>query len=188
MDEKIKLLTSELGDLRIRQNEAVSGGVAEYFFIATTTRELIKAVTMSRELQVPYSVIGSGSKITLSHYPGLLIKNRSDAIRIFGIKGKVSRQGLGVEEASLEVDSGVSIQKLLDYIKSQKLQGLEFLNGVEGTIGGNFYLYPLFKEVVYQIKVLNDDNEIELKLPEKVGRDDLIITVALKLKAKQNLT
>ncbi len=186
MDEKYKLLTSELGDLRIKQDEKVGEGVAKYFFIATTTRELVKAVILSKELQIPYWVIGSGSKIAVASYDGLIIKNRSDSIRLFGIKGKVSREGLGVEEASLEVDSGVSIQKLLDYIKSQKLVGLEFLGEVQGTIGGNYYLYPLFKETVYQVKVLNEDNEVMLKDPDKVLKEDIIVTIALKLKSHKN--
>jgi UDP-N-acetylenolpyruvoylglucosamine reductase len=170
MEEKIKLLASQLGDSRITQS----------VYIATTTRELIRAVELCRELEVAFKVVGS--KI-INEFPGLVIRNRSDNIRIFGIKGKVSRAGLGVEEALLEVDSGVSVNRLAEYAARQKLSGLEGLQGLEGTVGGSFFVNPNIFLNCQEAKVLNGGGEVTSKIGTKVEKEEIILSVIFKLKA-----
>src|SRR6266542_3434036 len=118
MDDKIKLLTFALGQERVKLNEKLSyhtfsklGGPAKAFYIATSQKELILALDTSLELKIPYLILGSGTKILPSKngFEGLVIKNRTSSIKIGGVKGKVSAKGIGVEEALVEVDSGVSL-------------------------------------------------------------------------------
>lgn len=194
MEEKIKLLISQLGENRVKRNidlteqlETKLGGKAAAFYISTNIRELIKAVELCKELEIDYLIIGSGSKIVLSddRFEGLVIKNRSDNLRIFGIKGKVSRNGLGIEEALLEAESGASLKRISDYALSQGLGGLESLSLIPGTIGGNFYINPVLQEKTKQVKVLNIACSQEIKQPKEVLKDDVILSAIFQLKSKK---
>jgi len=194
MDDKFKLLTSELGESRIKRDIDVTeflqnrlGGVALFSYIATTEKELIKAINLCRELKINFLIIGSGSKITIPEngFWGLVIKNRADNLKIFGIKGKVSKSGLGVEEALIEAGSGVSLKRLNEYVKSQGLGGLEGFENSLNTLGGSFYITPELKQKSQQLKILNSHGQIQLKQENEISREDIILSVVFKLKAKK---
>jgi UDP-N-acetylmuramate dehydrogenase len=194
MDEKIKLLVSQLGENRVKTEVDLSqylesgwGGPARAFFIATTSRELIRVVELCRELQLDFWVIGSGSKATVpeSGFYGLVIKNRSDFLKIFGVKGKVSRAGIGIEEAFLEAESGVSLTRLSEFADQQGLAGLEILKGIPGTIGGSVLMNQVLRERIYQVKILDDSGEIISMSLEDLDKNGIIISVVFKLKAKK---
>jgi UDP-N-acetylmuramate dehydrogenase len=193
MDEKIKLLISQLGETRIKTDIDLSayletglGGPTRALYIATTTKELIKAIDLCQELQIDFLLIGSGSKMAVpeSGFYGLAIKNRSDNLKIFGVKGKASRAGIGIEEAFLEVESGASLSRLSEYADQQGLTGLESLKGISGTIGGSILVDPILREKIYQVKVLTSGDIIAEPLI-KIDKNDIIISVVFKLKAKK---
>lgn len=194
MEDKLKLLISQLGKNRVKRDidltdhlQTKLGGKASVFYIATTSRELVNVVELCRELQINYLVIGSGSKVVISEggFLGVVVKNRSDNLKIFGIKGKVSRDGLGVEEALIEAESGASLKKVADYISAQGLGGLEGIENTPGTIGGNFYINSILQEKTKQLRALNSAGFQKLKLPKEVSREDLILSVIFRLKAKR---
>src|SRR5687768_17554437 len=115
MDTKFKLIVDSLGADKFKFNEPIkdyassgNGGMAKLFFIAFTERELIKIITMCRELKLPFFLFGTGSKIMISDagFNGLVIKNRTKNFHIVSVKGKVSKFGIGIEEALVEVESG----------------------------------------------------------------------------------
>lgn len=198
---KIKLLASELGELRVKTDLDISehlfveehssysksGRCAEAFFIATDQKELIKAVEIAREVEINFMVIGLGSKVILPQegFPGLVIKNRSDFLRIFGVKGKVSREGLGIEEAFLEAGSGNSLDKLASYGAKQGLTGLEELHSSVGSLGGSLRTNPILWEKANLVKVLSSDGDLEEKAVREVTSDDIILSVVFKLKSAQ---
>lgn len=193
MEQKLRLLVSELGDHRVKTDIDISehiksnlGGLVQAFYIATTTRELLKAIDLCRELKIDYFIIGSGTKVAISDkgIKGLVIKNRSDNIKISGVRGKISSYGLGIEEAILTLDSGVSIQRLSDFTQSQDLLGLEILKGLPGTIGGNLYINPALKEKVQQVKVYTKNGAQKIKKASEVMHDDIILSVVMKLRSK----
>ncbi|MBI4036985.1 FAD-binding protein [Candidatus Daviesbacteria bacterium] len=193
MDDKISLLISQLGDNRIKCDSDISehlqtglGGKVPAFYIATTTAELIKSIKLCRELKLEFLIFGSGSKMAIADLgvKGLVIRNRSDNLKIFGVKGKVSRLGLGIEEAFLEADSGVSLIKLAEFASDQGLGGLEGLRSTPGTVGGSLYINPLLKEKVNQVKILAPSNTIKQKSYFDLKREDIILSVVFKLKAK----
>lgn len=193
MDNKFKLLASELGETRVKRNIAVSEflqnkwkGTVSFFYIATSEKELIKAIYLCRELKINFLIIGSGSKIVFSEkvFWGLVIKNRADDLRIFGIRGKVSKNGLGVEEALIEAGSGVSLKKLNEYVKAQGLESLEGFETSLNSLGGSFYITPKLREKSQQIKVLNSHGLIQIKQDEELLIKDIILSVVFKLKSR----
>lgn len=192
MDDKFKLLISELGETRVKRNIIITellqnklGGAASFFYIATSEKELIKAVYLCHELKISFLIIGSGSKITLSEegFLGLVIKNRADDLRIFGIKGKVSKSGLGVEEALIEAGSGVSLKKLNEYVRAQGLEDLEGFETSLNSLGGSFYTTLELREKSQQIKVLNSHAQIQIKQENELSEKDIILSVVFKLKS-----
>lgn len=194
MEDHIKLLARELGEERVKTGVNLSGhmetrlgGVVEAFYIATTTRELVRVVKLCRELKIKYLVFGLGSKMALSEdgFAGLAIKNRSDNLKIFGIKGKVSRAGIGIEQAFLEADSGTSIARLSEYSIGQGLGGFETVKLTPGTVGGSIHILPVLREKVHQVKVLTKSGIIKEKNLSEVTRDDIVLSVVFLLKAKK---
>lgn len=190
--EKIALLKSELGELRVKPQLDISsemqtrlGGVVGGFYIATSERELIKSVELCRELKVKFLLIGTGSKTAIppEALDLFVIKNRSDNLKIFGIKGKVSREGLGIEEAFIEAQSGISLAGLAEYAKKQKLTGLEDLQTAVGTIGGSFNINKTLREQAHQVNVLTASGNIESKVTNEVLREDIVLSVVFKLKS-----
>ncbi|MFH0937013.1 MAG: FAD-binding protein [Candidatus Daviesbacteria bacterium] len=197
MDEKIYLLASQLGKNRLKENidltsylKSKLGGMASAFYIATTTSELIKIIQLCKELKLSFLVFGLGSKIAISHqgFQGVAIKNRCDGLKIFGIKGKVSRKGIGIEEAFLEAESGASLERLNGFALAQGLGGLEDFSSTLGTIGGSFLINQILREKAAQVKVLTKENIQKTKQVREVDREDIILSVIFKLKAKSPLS
>lgn len=184
MDEKIKLLTSQLGDDRVKQEVDILKAKAIY--TATSSRELIKSVSLCQELKIDFVVRGleGQNEINKDGFKGVVINNRSNSIKIFGIKGKVSSSGLGIEEALIEADSGASLTKLIDFVKQQKLICWEDLPQRVSTIGESLIGLKELKNRVYQVKVLSDKGGVEMKNVDQITQGDIIITVIFKLQSQ----
>ena len=193
MDSKLKLIIDSFGTDRFKFNEPLKnytalnlGGPAKLFFIAFTTQELIKIINMCRELKLEYFLFGSGSKIMISEqgFDGLVIKNRTKNIKTISVKGKVTKFGIGVEEALIEVDSGVSLSKFAEFIKSQNLLQEGFL-GLPGTIGGNLFLSGFLQKAAKSIKVLDSNSEIdEISADSLSIKKHIILSAVFRVKAK----
>lgn len=195
MNDKFKLLNAELGESRVKQDidlteflQTKLGGIASFFYIATSEKELIKVIQLCHELKIDFLVIGTGSKIAISEngFLGMAIKNRNDFLRIFGIKGKVSRSGLGIEEALIEAGGGVSLKRLNEYVHTQGLGGLEGFETSVNTLGGLFYITPELREKSQQIKILDLHGEVLVKQENELSRKDIILSVVFKLKARNS--
>jgi len=193
MDSKLKLIIDSFGTDRFKFNEPLKnytalnlGGPAKLFFIAFTTQELIKIINMCRELKLEYFLFGSGSKIMISEqgFDGLVIKNRTKNIKTISVKGKVTKFGIGVEEALIEVDSGVSLSKFAEFIKSQNLLQEGFL-GLPGTIGGNLFLSGFLQKAAKSIKILDSNSEIdEISADSLSIKKHIILSAVFRVKAK----
>lgn len=191
--DKFKLIIDSFGTDRFKYNEPIKsytalslGGPAKLFFIAYTTGELIKIINMCRELKLEYFLFGSGSKIMISDagFDGLVIKNRTKNIKTISLKGKVTKFGIGVEEALIEVDSGVSMNKLAEFLKSQNLSQEGFL-GLPGTIGGNLFLSRFLQNVSKSIKVLDSSAEIdEISADYLSLKKHIILSAVFRVKAR----
>lgn len=192
MNSKFKLIIDSFGKDRFKFNEALShytalnaGGPADLFFIAFTTNELVKIISMCRELKRPFFLFGTGSKMLISDrgFSGLVIKNRTKDVKTVSVKGKVSKFGIGVEEALIEVDSGVSMNKFCEYLDSQGLSKTEF-SGIPGSIGGNLFLNRFLQSKVKSIKVLDQASDIEEVSADNLSpKKHIILSAVLRIKA-----
>lgn len=194
MDAKFKLIVDSFGKDRFKVNEPIKdyvisgvGGPAKLFFIAFTVRELTKIISMCRQLKLPFFLFGLGSKIAMSDlgFNGLVIKNRTKEIKTLSVKGKVTKFGIGVEEALIEVDSGVSIKKWIEYLDSQNLESLEF-GTIPGSIGGNLFISRFLQNRVKSIKILNLKSEIrEIPVETLSPKGHIILSAVFRIKAKK---
>lgn len=134
-----------LGPLRVYENELLSkhtyfkiGGPADLFFEAKNTEDLILALETGHKLKIPVEVLGGGANVLVSDagFRGLVIKNRTDGVKLVGIKGTVGREGTGIKEALVWAASGTLMNRLARFSIDQGLEGLEFLLSVPGTVGG----------------------------------------------------
>lgn len=192
--DKFKLIIDSFGKDRFKIQELLKdytasnlGGPAKVFFIAFTTRELVKVINMCRELKLSYFLFGTGSKIAMSDlgFNGLVIKNRTKEIKTLSVKGKVTKFGIGVDEALIEVDSGVSIKKWIEYLDSQNLESLEF-GSIPGSIGGNLFISRFLQNRVKSIKVLDSKSEIkEISVETLSPKGHIILSAVFRIKAKK---
>lgn len=193
MNEKGGIIKTTLGTERVKFGEKLAyhtytkiGGPAENFYIATTQTELIQALNTAHDLEVPFCVFGSGTKMLVSDtgLAGLTIKNRTTQIKISGIKGKVGKGGLGVDEALLEVDSGVTIGKLNEYIETQNLKPLSTFSSSHSTIGGTIFLDPNLQNLTQKIKVWEDGLVSEIDSIDLKRNKHIVISAVFKIRAK----
>lgn len=192
MDEKIRIIVSQLGQERVRIEEKLIhhtytrlNAVAESFYIATNQRELVEALNLAYELKINVTVIGNGTKFLTrkTFIKGLVIKNRTGSIKIGAIKGKVSIKGIGIEEAQVEVDSGVSINKLNEFLEEQKLSLLQGISSSQSTIGGAIFMDSDLKNLSQQIKVWFKGDFETVDIIELNREKHIVLSVIFKVKA-----
>ena len=117
-EEALKGMTSTLGD-KMHQNEPMSfhtsfriGGPADLYAVATSAQELGRLVSLAREHDIPYLIIGQGTNILVADegIRGLVIENRlqdmhfADDVVLYAESGALlrdlaresARRGLGL--------------------------------------------------------------------------------------------
>ncbi len=107
------------------------GGPARYFFTAKTKQDLIKAVKATKELSLPFFILGGGSNLLVSDkgYDGLVIKCQMSKSKLFQIKSKF-------QNPKIYTESGVLLNQLVVMALENGLTGLESVAGIPGTVGG----------------------------------------------------
>lgn len=199
MDPKLKLIVDYFGQERFKIDEPLKdytalnvGGPAKLLFIAFSQAELIKIIKLCRELKILFFIFGTGSKMMISDhgFDGVVIKNRTKDIRVVSVKGKVSKSGpaalvgIGVEEALIEVESGVSINKLVEFLDHNQLSSEEFKN-IPGTVGGNLFVNGFLQSKTKSIKVLDSDSEWwEISPSELNLKKHIILSAVFSVKSK----
>lgn len=152
MNDKYNSLIQILGESRVKKNENLKnytslkiGGNSDLFFKATTQKDFILALTTAKQFKIPCFVLGGGTNILFSDegFNGLVVKNETSSIRFKGLAGKRmlknNNQNL-VSKVFLEVESGVTINRLVRITVDQGLGGLENFLGQPGTVGGAVYI------------------------------------------------
>lgn len=197
MDNKLKLIINLFGEDRFKFVELLSyhtflklGGPAKLFFPAFTQEEIVKIVLSCRDLKIPYIFYGTGSKIMFSNqgFNGVVIQNRTKKIEILSIKGKVSKSegsiGVGVDQGVLEIESGVSMNKLVEFLEAHGFVSNEF-TAMPGSIGGNLFLNGSLQQRSENIRILNSDGNTDIISAHDLSiRAHIVLSVALKVKAK----
>jgi len=109
------------------------GGPAEVWLPVESADELVAAVKLARQHQVPVFMLGGGANllITDSGIRGLVIENRSSRVDF----PPEAERSPG-EMVTLTVESGVNLPGLARRCAKKGFSGLEWAVGVPGTIGG----------------------------------------------------
>ena len=105
------------------------GGPARYFVTVRSEAAFLKALDFAKSRDVPVFILGGGSNVLVcdSGFDGLVIRNR--------IKGITSRpEG---DYFCVRAGSGEDWQGFVDWCVSEKLQGVECLAGIPGTVGAS---------------------------------------------------
>jgi len=102
------------------------GGEAKYFCLVENKDDLRRILQFCSEESFPFLTLGGGSNLLISDegFPGLVIK-------LGKCFQKVSREGERVKAGA-----GVKLANLIQRTKTYALEGLEFLSGIPGTVGG----------------------------------------------------
>ncbi len=131
-------LSAAFGD-RWRRDELLSahttlrlGGPADVWLPVENVDELVTAVELARQHQVPFFLLGSGANLLVSDagIRGLVLENRAGQVDFPAPVG-----GPG-DTVILPTASGVVIPSLARRCAGRGLAGLEWAVGVPGTIGG----------------------------------------------------
>ncbi len=207
MDKKYRKLIEILGENKVQLNEQLDkyssfhiGGPADIFFKATNISDLVKAVTNAWFLNVPVIVISGGTNLLISDlgYRGLVIKNETNGIKMVGFVGGKEEKTTKIHTVLLEVESGVSINRLVRFVLDQGLIGLEAFLGQPGSVGGavwsnahNMKMGKFFGDKIASAKILQPPGKIievnrnyfkfgyDQSIIQKTG--DIVLTVRLKL-------
>jgi UDP-N-acetylmuramate dehydrogenase len=173
---KISELAKCLGQDRAKFDELMSrhttlgiGGPADLYYETTDSGDLIKAVRLARNYQIPVTVIGGGSNVLVGDggIRGLTIRNQSNKISIgesrqkditFLTEAVASRwqsdasmgtfkyefRDLDYEEwdekrVSVTIDTGVNLAVAMMRLIDQGITGLQWYSRIPGTIGGAIF-------------------------------------------------
>lgn len=181
MKSALQRITDILGPARVLVSESLAkyssfhiGGPADLFFRAKTQEDLLLAITSAKEMELPYFVMGGGTNLLIGDrgFRGLVIKNDTSNIRLMGIKGKKTVKsgvmGDSIQKVYLEVDSGVSVNRLVRFTLDQGFGGLEFFLGQPGTVGGAVYINAhnmkkkqFFADRIIEAKIIGKDGKTE---------------------------
>ncbi len=171
----IDILEKHLGHGRIKKAEPMAryttlkiGGPAEYFLVAKSSDEVVKAIRVAIEAKIPYFIFGGGSNIIISDqgFQGLVIRNESHEIKIIKQLGTVKNGKTAYSQALVEADTGVLINQLVRYTVDAGLGGLERHLGLPGTVGGALYMnskwtkpFTYVGDVLYRASVIDREGK-----------------------------
>jgi len=119
---------------KVRLNEPLGwkttlgvGGSADLFVEANSMADLRVLRKWAGRRKIPFRIIGGGSNIIVSD-----LGVRGITVRLSGNDFMSIRENDGIVIAG----AGVTISKLLQWLEVRSLTGLEFLEGIPGTVGG----------------------------------------------------
>lgn len=126
----------------------------KYLIFPKTKEEFVELLKELKKEKEKYLVLGNGSNIILNtdYYDGVVI-----------ILSKLNK--MKIDDLTVEVEAGYSLQKLALETSSLGLEGLEFATGIPGMLGASIAMNAgAYKSdiasVVEIVTVVNPDNEI----------------------------
>lgn len=127
--------------------------ICKYLIIPKTKEELRDLLEYIKEKKLKYIVLGNGSNIIFrdTYYNGIVI-----------LLNKLNK--MIIDDTTIEVSAGYSLQKLAVEACSLGLEGLEFACGIPGFVGASIAMNAgaynsSLAEVVETVEVINTDLE-----------------------------
>ncbi|MDX1567053.1 MAG: UDP-N-acetylmuramate dehydrogenase [Longimicrobiales bacterium] len=170
------------------------GGRADLLYRARTADELAAAVTVARETEIPYFVLGRGANVLFGDggYRGLVIRAEVGGIEF--LDGGRVRAGSGVE----------TYPSLIDATVERGLGGLHHFVGIPSTVGGALwqnlhFLSPaperertvFIEEVLESAEILSEEGErrtvdvdyFDFGYDQSIlhDRDDVVLSATFRL-------
>ena len=156
------VLLSELSPDIILRNEEMRrhttfriGGPADIMILPQTVEDIQKAVEICCQEEIPYYIIGQGSN--------LLVMDK-------GIRGAVIKLGKNFKKVDFDqniirAEAGIRLSELSKLAARHSLSGLEFAEGIPGSLGGavtmNAGAYNgEIKNIVLLVEALSSDGRI----------------------------
>lgn len=199
MNKRFAKLINTIGREKISFDEPLAnhtsfkiGGPADLFLSVTNRDDLIAAVKAAHQTGTKFFILGGGTNLLVGDkgVHGLVIRNQTSGIKILGWKGNVKSRVSRVNQTNLEVESGVTTNRLVRFCLNEGLDGLETFLGLPGTVGGaifgnSHYDGQLFNDKISSLTTLNHRNqlgELTSREFEKKKKGLVIISVVLNLK------
>lgn len=174
------------------------GGPAEWFVLADTVEQLQRIIALCKEQEEPYYVIGNGSDLLVSD-TGV----RGVIIRLAGEFAEITAKE-AVNEGVCNICAGAGVMLATLSLRAGKkgFTGLEFANGIPGTVGGAVLMNAgayggEIKDTIVEAEVLTKDGEVcrrsreELKLSYRhslvMENGDIVLRAYFTLKVRPKL-
>lgn len=103
------------------------GGAADIFVTPDSVEKCCKAISLCREFNVPYVIIGKGSNLLISDegYRGavICISNQLSYIEL-------------IDDNTIKCGAGALLSAVCNFALDNELAGMEFAYGIPGSLGG----------------------------------------------------
>ncbi|SHH20150.1 UDP-N-acetylmuramate dehydrogenase [Caloranaerobacter azorensis DSM 13643] len=131
------------------------GGPADILFIPRNIEQISKVLTLCKELDIDYFIMGNGSNLLVS----------DKGIRGVVIKISENLSDVRVEGNKIIAQSGILLSKLSRIALKHSLTGLEFASGIPGSLGGAITMNAgayggEMKDIVTLVRCIGGNGEI----------------------------
>ena len=132
------------------------GGNADVYISIANEEELVSLISLFKEENVPYFLIGNGSNLLVS----------DDGFRGVVLEIGKDYAGISCEYKEVVALAGTMLSKVSHVACDNSLTGLEFASGIPGTVGGAVIMNAgayggEIKQVASKVKVLLPNGEIK---------------------------
>lgn len=130
--DRHELLVARLDPARLKRDEPLAsyttfriGGPADLFYTTDSAGDLAAAISLARESEVPFFVLGLGANILVGDrgFRGLVIRNAAHHLRFHS-------------DGRLWTESGAVVSELIPLAIEHGWSGLEHYVGIPSTVGG----------------------------------------------------
>jgi len=147
------------------------GGKTKYFLVAKKKENIIKAVRMAKQINLPFFILGGGSNLLISDegFKGLVVKIQNvhclHTVK-YSAKGG-SASGGKIQDTEIYTEAGVPLSLLINKTIRNNLSGLEWAVGIPGTVGGAVHGnagFPKesFGDIIKEVEVF-DSKDLKIK-------------------------
>jgi len=166
LPELVKKIPGILQDVPLSDFSYIKmGGKAQYYFESKNREDLIRAVRLSREFNLPHIIIGNASNILFPDegFLGLVIKNNY-----------ASKEAIVVNGNEVLAPSGISLLVLIKELGQRGLGGIEFMAPIPGTLAAAVVNNigasgKEMKDFLLGANILDFDGKIKFITKDKLG-------------------
>lgn len=132
------------------------GGPADVIIIPKNENQVVEAITLLRENNIKFFIMGNGTN--------LLVKDGGLRCAVIKINEGLNKVQIGDNKVYCE--AGALLTAVSKAVARESLTGMEFANGIPGTIGGavtmNAGAYGgEMKDIITKVRAIDKDNNIK---------------------------